>query len=164
MNKFRKLFAIGAFMIFLVMCVVWLIKANKPVLTSSGSQYHLSSVELQRQVLLARDGDSVAAMRVANFYTFSENDSIGAKPWLSIAAEHGDSVAMQNLATVLLIQGGGVNCELALSWLRRARETSSDTEFLSQLDGRISNLKNDPECHAPSGATTPAGSAASSQN
>jgi len=111
-------------------------------MTSTGEMFYLESVELNKQMLLARQGDTKAAMRVAEHYSLGENDTEKSIPWLAIAAEKGDIVAMQNIASSLSALGGKENCQAALEWFERAKREKSSEEIKEYgIDDSISRLK-----------------------
>lgn len=120
-------------------------KASLPVdvaTTSSGEIYFLEPKVFEEQVALARKGDAGAAMRVARHFSLGENDTEQSIPWLEIAAEKGDVLAMQNIANSLSALGGEENCQLALSWFERAkREMVIANVDPSRIDDSINRLR-----------------------
>lgn len=94
----------------------------------TGELFYLGPNELNNQISLARQGDAKAAMRVAEHFALGENDTAKSIPWLTIAAEAGDIVAMQNIGSSLAALGGRKNCEAALMWFERAKREKSPEE------------------------------------
>ncbi len=101
---------------------------NDVATTSTGEIFYLDPDELARQKALANQGDVQAAMQVAEHYSLGENDNTKSYPWLTIAAEKGNIVAMQNLATSLSAEGGQKNCQNAVAWLKRAKAENAPVE------------------------------------
>lgn len=116
--------------------------------TSTGEMFYLEPDELAKQMTAAKQGDAQAAMRVAEHFSLGENDTKRSYPWLKIAAEKGDIVAMQNLATSLSMEGGEENCKQALAWFERSkREKSSEEVDKYGISDSIAQLKaNFDEC------------------
>lgn len=113
-------------------------------MTSTGEMFYLEPEELSKQIMLAKQGDARAAMRVAEHYSLGENDTKKSIPWLAIAAETGDIVAMQNIASSLSALGGKENCQAALSWFERAKREKSPEEIKEYgIDDSIAQLKAD---------------------
>lgn len=112
--------------------------------TSTGEMFYLTPEELNKQMMLAKQGDAGAAMRVAEHYSLGENDMKNSIPWLAIAAETGDIVAMQNIASSLSALGGKENCQAALEWFERAKREKSPEEIKEYgIDDSIARLKAD---------------------
>lgn len=99
--------------------------------TSTGDIFHLSAEVLEKQAALAKNGDAEAAMRVAQHYSLGENDTRKSIPWLAIAAEKGDVIAMQNIASSMVAIGGKKNCQAALEWFERAKRGMTAGEATS---------------------------------
>ncbi|MBI2397881.1 MAG: hypothetical protein HYV17_08785 [Xanthomonadales bacterium] len=110
--------------------------------TSTGEMFYLEPDELDKQMMLAKQGDTKAAMRVAGHYSLGENDTKKSLPWLTMAAENGDIVAMQNIASSLSMLGGKENCQAALDWFERAKREKSPEEIKEYgIDDSIARLK-----------------------
>lgn len=114
------------------------------VTTSTGEMFYLEPDVLEREMRLAKQGDIQAAMRVADHYVLGLNkgDMRNSLPWLAIAAEKGDIVAMQNIAISLSTLGGKENCQAALDWLERTKREKSIEEVKEfGIDDSIVELK-----------------------
>jgi hypothetical protein len=117
-------------------------EAAQVATTSTGEMFYLEPDELDKQMTLAKQGDTKAAMRVAEHYSLGENDTEKSLPWLTMAAEKGDIVAMQNIASSLSMLGGKENCQAALDWFERAKQRKSPEEIKEYgIDDSIVRLK-----------------------
>ena len=116
--------------------------------TSTGEMFYLKPDDLAREMFLAKQGDVKAAMRVADHYSFGENNTKKSLSWLAMAAERGDIVAMQNIASSLSILGGKENCQMSLAWFERTKREKSIEEIKEfGIDDSITELRsNFAEC------------------
>lgn len=114
----------------------------EPSTSSSGDEFYLDPQLLADFKEKALQGDASAARKVADHYAFSEVDVPGSIPWLRIAANQGDAIAMQNVATSLEALGGTANCREALEWFERVkRDAPSDFVLKFGIDDSIADLK-----------------------
>lgn len=132
--KYIRRLLVGSLLAFLLACQAEKensssvsVEDGQTAVTSTGEIFQLSALELKQQEALAKQGDFKAAMRVAEHYSLTVNDTEASIPWLRIAAEGGDVAAMQNLGASLVEIGGIDNCEEAIQWFLRLQERAADS-------------------------------------
>jgi len=109
-------------------------------IASGASKFDLSAAEQESVRVAALAGDSAAAKRLAQYYSFIELDTAQSVRWLRIAVHDGDPITAQNLAYDLRTLGGLDNCTESLEILKRIRDSYSDPEF---IDDSIRDLESD---------------------
>lgn len=95
---------------------------------STGESFFLESKALESQMASAKQGNNLAALRVANHFGLGEGMPSKAYPWFLMAAERGDIGAMRSVGVYLSSDGGLDNCREALEWLKRAGREASPQE------------------------------------
>ncbi|WP_316156543.1 hypothetical protein [Cupriavidus sp. BIC8F] len=78
-----------------------MIDAGNVPLVFGGSTHFLSEEQIAALSVQASAGDSASALRLYQFYTFSNLDSRKAFGWLEIAARNRNTVAQYNLEKIL---------------------------------------------------------------
>lgn len=100
--------------------------------SSTGEVFTLNPADLDDAMRRARAGDTEAAMRVARHFELGLQQQRNAYEWLELAANQGDVVAMQTLASYLADDGGAGSCARARDWLLRAQQSAATTPSLAQ--------------------------------
>lgn len=100
-------------------------QARTTAMATSGQADVLTQAALSDAQEKALRGDKDAAFKVALHYEATEGDGRRELQWMTIAAENGNTTAMQNLAVALHADGTRQGCLRAVYWLERLEMQTS---------------------------------------
>jgi len=120
-NKYSLLIAL-AILVMAIGVAFWP-RDSKVILIPPAGEFALSDGELRQLPALALDGDRVAAVRLAKYYSFRVINDEAAMKWLEIAAKNGDVDSQYAIGFLSIDRNDTVK---GLHWLELAAQNGSE--------------------------------------